>query len=590
MLQHLEVENLALIKNCSLDFYSGLTCITGETGAGKSLLLTAIRALTGSKLNANLLASSETKDLKVAALFTDADKYLPRELFSKLFLEQEQNIDPNSSANIELEAADLVITRKLTKANRNKVYINNDLCSLALLKECGTYLADIHSQNEQQDLIKSEKHLEFLDQYAGEAAMSCLLQIADLFRQDLNCKKQLKHLIEDPSKREQATRKLNAMLAEIESANIKDANEFDLLMQKREKYAKIDQLLHNLQQALAALNGTIEAENACGGVEISHNLQLCANALAKSEQLSPKLADLTTICTQIQSDVNELELNIREYLRALQYQPEQLKQLDERLSLLNDLQQKYAPKTLKLQDVLLYAEKLNLKLKLLADTEIERERLLKEHNRLQAELLQRADELHAIRKEASCKLAEEIKQVAKELALPNLEFEVAFTTSDDKAISEKGYDKVEFLISANLGKPPLPLAKVASGGESSRIFLALKVILAAVYKVPLLIFDEIDQGISGLAAKQVAAALRKLSKQHQVICISHQAQIVAQADHVYTVTKSSNLALLTTESEVKELTENEILAELARLLVAQADSETGLEAAKELRQAAFSDN
>lgn len=584
MLLHLEVENLALIKNCSLDFYQGLTCITGETGAGKSLLLTAMRALTGAKLDANLIVNAD--ELKVAALFADAKRYLPRQLILKLFpdLTVEDNSDKEQP---ELDMfSDLIITRKLAKNNRNRVYINNELSSLNLLKECGSYLADIHSQNEQQDLIKPERHLEFLDQYAGKEAKDCLNVLQDLSRKAIACKRALHRLIADPETREAAKEKLNSMLAEIVTAKIEDTNEFELLLQKRQKYEQVNVLLTQLNQALAALNGNAESGYQTGET-ISKNLQLCRNALDKAEQISPKLASLTQCCTAIQAELNELELSIRQYLKALQYQPEQLKQLDERLSLLNELMQKYAPKTQELSDVLVYKGKLTSKLALLDDTEIERERLLKEEADIQAELKKQADKLHAIRVEAAQNLVNEMELLAKDLALPHLKFVVDFTGSCATSLSEKGYDKVEFLISANLGKEPKPLAKVASGGESSRIFLALKVILAGVYKVPLLIFDEIDQGISGLAAKQVAFALRKLSKQHQVICISHQPAIVAQADHVYTVTKSSNVALQTTESEVKELTENEILAELARLLVAKADSQTGLEAAKELRQATF---
>lgn len=578
MLQHLEVQNLALIKNCSLDFYEGLTCITGETGAGKSLLLTAIRALTGAKLDTNLLGAEG--ELAVAALFTDANKYLPKSLLAKIFPDA-----PNEDLQGDFEeCSDLIITRKLTQTNRNKVYINNALSSLSLLKECGTYLADIHSQNEQQDLIKPERHLEFLDQYAAEEAETCLKEIATLYKQDWQCQKALKHLIDDPHKREAAAAKLNSMLSEIKAADIKAANEFELLMQKREKYDKLQQLLTNLQQALNALQG-LDSDNM-GGEPLSRILQLCHKSLERAEQISPKMANLVTLCAQTQSELNELELGISQYLQNLSYQPGDLQKIDDRLSLLNSLQQKYAPNSLSLADVLQYADKLNSKLELLADSEVERERLLQEHKRLQLALIKKADEMHLIRERAAQRLSAEMAEIAKNLALPYLKFSVAFTGSQHTTLSETGYDKVEFLLSANLGKEPKPLAKVASGGESSRIFLALKVILAKVYKVPLLIFDEIDQGISGLAAKQVAQALRKLSRQHQVICISHQAAIVAHADHVYTVTKTSNMNLQTTESEVKKLSEAEILAELARLLVAQADSKTGLEAAKELRKSA----
>lgn len=569
MLEHLEVENLALIKNCALDFYPGLTCITGETGAGKSLLLTAIRAITGAKLDANLLCADG--DLKVAAEFTDVKQCLPSDLASKVL-----------ASEAEFGEDSLIITRKLTHTNRNRIYINNELSSLTLLRQCGTYLADIHSQNEQQELIKPERHLEFLDQYAGQPALDLLNELAELFKQDQVCKQSLQHLIADPNKREAAKTKLTDMLSEIQQAKLKTADELDLLLQKRQKYEHLQKLLENLQTASAILDGTAGDSNA----SLSQSLQACYNALQKAEQISPKLETLTSACSNVQAMLNDLETDIQAYLHTFQYQPEQVKQLDERLNLLNNLISKYAPKTMSLQEVMQYESKLTEKLQLLDDTEATLKDLLAEHSNLQSKMTQLADKLHAIRLEAGQALAKDMEEVAHNLALPNLQFVVSLEKTQTQPITVKGYDKAEFLLSANLGQTPKPLAKVASGGESSRIFLALKVILAQAYKVPLLLFDEIDQGISGLACQQVAQALKQLSLQHQVICISHQPAIVAQAEHVYTVTKTSNLALQTTESEVSELNESEILGELSRLLVAQADSTVGLKAAKELRKAA----
>ena len=593
MLSHLEVDNLALIKNCSLDFYPGLTCISGETGAGKSLLLTAVKAITGSRLSSDLLGRKD-KELKVSAQFTQVERYLPPEILQE-FCGADPAADTDKDTETDTAAAsttvsdfadaDLIITRKLNAAMRNRIYINNELTNLSYLRKLGTYLADIHSQNEQQDLADPNKHLIFLDNYAGLEVKTLKTRLQELYSCYQEKKRALQHLIADPAKRESALRKLQDIVNEIEQADFSDS-EIDDLYKRRQKYQQLENLLHYLQTAEQALNSDFgDSENSYSG-SIAKELLRCRQALDKAAQISPKLQTLSQECGRLTEEMNNLELEITHYLHNLPYNEQEVTLIDKRLNVLQNLVEKYAPQTGTLAEVRAYGVKLQEKIRLLNDTEESRIKLVEETTELWTMMSAIAAELHEKRRQAAGNLEAAVCKVAGDLALPDLRFAVNITADANK-LQADGYDRAEFLLAANLGGELKPLARIASGGESSRIFLALKVILADIYKVPLLLFDEIDQGISGAAAQAVAGALKKLSRTHQVICISHQATIVAQADNVYQVYKSSDREANTTASCVKHLDESEIVAELTRLLAGESDMQEAVKLAKALRHDAL---
>lgn len=595
MLSHLEVDNLALIKNCSLDFYPGLTCISGETGAGKSLLLTAVKAITGSRLSSDLLGRKD-KELKVSAQFTQVERYLPPEILQE-FCGADPAADTDKDTDTETDTAaasttvsdfadaDLIITRKLNVAMRNRIYINNELTNLSYLRKLGTYLADIHSQNEQQDLADPNKHLIFLDNYAGLEVKTLKTRLQELYSCYQEKKRALQHLIADPAKRESALRKMQDIVNEIKQADFSDS-EIDDLYKRRQKYQQLENLLHYLQTAEQALNSDFgDSENSYSG-SISKELLRCRQALDKAAQISPKLQTLSQECGRLTEEMNNLELEITHYLHNLPYNEQEVTLIDKRLNVLQNLVEKYAPQTGTLAEVRAYGVKLQEKIRLLNDTEESRIKLVEETTELWTTMSAIAAELHEKRRQAAGKLEAAVCKVAGDLALPDLRFAVNITADANK-LQADGYDRAEILLAANLGGELKPLARIASGGESSRIFLALKVILADIYKVPLLLFDEIDQGISGAAAQAVAGALKKLSRTHQVICISHQATIVAQADNVYQVYKSSDREANTTASCVKHLDESEIVAELTRLLAGESDMQEAVKLAKALRHDAL---
>lgn len=596
MLSHLEVDNLALIKNCSLDFYPGLTCISGETGAGKSLLLTAVKAITGSRLSSDLLGRKD-KELKVSAQFTQVERYLPPEILQEFCVadtaadtdmdkDKETDTAAASTTVSDFAEAELIITRKLNAAMRNRIYINNELTNLSYLRKLGTYLADIHSQNEQQDLADPNKHLIFLDNYAGPEVKDLKTRLQELYSCYQEKKRALQHLIADPAKRESALRKMQDIVNEIEQADFSDS-EIDDLYKRRQKYQQLENLLQYLQTAEQALNSDFggDSENSYSG-SIAKELLRCRQALDKAAQISPKLQTLSQECSRLTEEMNNLELEITHYLHNLPYNEQEVMRIDKRLNVLQSLVEKYAPQTGNLAEVRTYGVKLQEKIRLLNDTEESRIKLVEETTELWTTMSAVAAELHEKRRQVAGKLEAAVCKVAGELALPDLRFAVNITADANK-LQADGYDRAEFLLAANLGGELKPLARIASGGESSRIFLALKVILADIYKVPLLLFDEIDQGISGAAAQAVAGALKKLSRTHQVICISHQATIVAQADNVYQVYKSSDREANTTASCVKHLDESEIVAELTRLLAGESDMQEAVKLAKALRHDAL---
>lgn len=581
MLSHLEIRNLALIKEADLELTKGLTCITGETGAGKSLLIGAIKLLLGAKANAALLSGAG--NLSVTGEFDEPAAYLPEELVKELVLAdgasgELEELQDGATSSLQ----SLVIRRNLTTANRSRAYVNNNLVNNEYLQKLSPFLADIHSQNEQQQLLKVSNHLNYLDAYAGSDCLILKAEIKKFYQELLDCKRKLNKLIADPEKRELALQKMQAQLQELKGAHL-EANEYEHLQIKRKKFIQLRNLGICLEKASALLNLERFNGDFDYGTGISGEFAACIKELEAASRISPKLNALVAKAETLHAEIGDFESDLHKVMQALPIDGEEYERLEARCELLNTLMYKYTAGG-SYEDLLLYIQKLESKIKLLEDTEIERIKLIEQAETLQEHLSSSAKKLHDLRAAAADNLAAEMQKVCAELWLPNITFKVELEALGLKGITADGWDRAEFLMSANLGQELKPLAKVASGGESSRLFLALKVIFAKIYPVPLLIFDEIDQGLSGQAAQQVALKLAELGSEHQVLCISHQAQIVAQADQVIKVSKITDEVLRQTETRIKQLDESEILEEIMRLLGDVEDEKLAHNMAESLRK------
>lgn len=533
MLINLHVKNLALIKEVDIDFSKGLVVLTGETGAGKSLILGSVNIALGNKVSKDIIRTG-TEHALVELTFS-VDEECQKKLKELDIYTEDGNT--------------VTVARKITES-RSVSKINGETVNLNTLKKVMGMFVDIHGQHDHQSLLYPEKHLEILDEFAGSEVEDLLLGIKNGYLKYCKLKKKLEEYDIDEGKRTREIEFAEFEVNEIESANLK-IGEDEEIEEIFKKISNSEQIVNCLSQVYNYLS--YESENGAGFV-----INRAIMDINSIKGMDEKIDQFQSILYDIDSMCRDLTADIADYNNELDFNPEYAREVEERYNTINHLKMKYG-KTI--EDVLAYMEKKQEYLEKLKNYTVEIEAIKAEIKQMEDRLRDLCADLSKKRKEAAKRLSGLVTQALVDLNFISVDF--AIDVEGDGRITEKGYDKVEFMISTNPGEPRRPLAKIASGGELSRIMLAIKSILAQEDKIGTLIFDEIDTGISGKTAQRVAEKLAKISRNHQVICISHLAQIAAMADNHYIIEKKSENN--STVTEIYHLTREQSVKEIVRI-------------------------
>lgn len=543
MLLELLIKNLAIIDNLSITFKPGLNVLTGETGAGKSIIVDALSLALGERASAEILKEG-AQEGSVQALFDTKDIKLPEDF-------------PASEDN------SLIVRRILSTSGKGRAYINDNIVNLSTLQTLGSLLVDIHSQHEHQSLMNKEKQLEVLDSFGGLEGLR--EEYKKLFIETNNLKEEIRKIEENIKFKEQRIDLLRYQINEITQAQLK-ADEEENLKQE----FNILKNSHRLSEAVNLARDLLyEAEESC--------LERITKVLQKLKDLStidPQLMETVELLSQARPLLEEASQTLRSLKEKYNIDPRRLDYLNERLDLIERLKKKYGSS---IGEIQLYLEKAGQELSSLEGSEDKLSFLKKELEEKKVALLRLAEELSERRGRAALIIEEAMERELKEVALEKAQFRVNLRRLDEPA--KHGIDDIEFEFSANPGEPPKPITKIASGGELSRLMLCLKVILAEVDRIPVLIFDEVDAGIGGVTADKVGQRLKKLSRQRQVLCITHLPQIASRADHhikVEKVQKKDSVSV-----KVRTLSSEERQEEIARMLSGKI-TDASLKHAKEL--------
>ncbi len=551
MLTHLHVKNLALIEEVEIDFSEGLNILTGETGAGKSIVIGSVGLALGDKFSREMLREG-------------ADYGLVELVFSVSRESQRQRL---SELGVALEEDQVILSRKiLDKRSINK--INGETVPLSQLKETASVLIDIHGQHEHQSLLQKKKHLEILDEFAKEDLGAVKEELAQVYRlwRELREKQQEAELDEESRLREISL--LEFQLDEIEKAGLEPGEDEQL----EQQYRRMTNGKKILEAAGAAYAMTGYEEPQAAGSAIGRALRELQNTASYDEELAPLLEQLS----DIDGLLNDFNRDMAEYLTSLEFSEEDFYRTEERLNLLNQLKAKYG-KTL--EEVLAFSEKTAERLMRLRDYDAYLLKLKQELADMEERLAVLCKKVSKIRKTCAKKLCGEIRKHLVDLNFLDVQFEMQFETLG--AYTVLGTDDVEFQISVNPGEPLRPLMKIASGGELSRIMLAIKTVLADKDDIDAVIFDEIDVGISGRTAQKVSEKMMLIGRTRQVICITHLAQIAAMADSHYRIEKLA--AHGETRTQIRRLGRGEMVEELARILGGAEITEAVIKNAEEMK-------
>ncbi|NLB44203.1 MAG: DNA repair protein RecN, partial [Clostridiaceae bacterium] len=536
----------------------GLLVLTGETGAGKSILIDAISALSGGRTSRDMVRYGQAS-ATVEALFSLSPGQLPADVGQDLGLDEKGR-------------SELILSREISAAGKSVCRINGRLTTLTQLRDVASSLIDIHGQHDQQAIFRVDSHLPLLDRYAGEPVAACLAGYADLLQRYRRCREAMRELGSDPGERARQIDLLSYQTREIAAAAIRP-NEDEELTERRRVLGHAEKIREALLESAEILSGD-DPSSVMGGIGT------VLSRLSAAARLDSSLTDLDEALRSAQDILQTASSDLRAALDAYDADPDELERIDERLDVLHKLKRKYGGS---LASVAAFLEKASAQLEKLSGGEARYDQLQAEQARLAAALLASARDLSDKRRAAATGLETKIARELHDLGMAGVRFSVQFADlpGQPSSFPASGLDTVEFLLSANPGEPLRPLARIASGGEASRIMLAIKTILADVDQVPVLIFDEIDTGVSGQTAGKVGEKMMALAQGRQVFCITHMAQIAAMADEHWLIEKQ--LSGGRTRTELRLLLESERETELARLLSGGVGDQAARQLAVQLR-------
>lgn len=539
MVTTLHIKNVGIIDDLSLDLNEGFNVLTGETGAGKTLIIGSLAILAGGRFSKEMIRNGEEFS------FVEANFYCP---------DNELAIDNN-----------IIVSREIHSNGRNSCKINGRLVTVNELKEFMSKILDIHGQQDSQLILNPMQHIIYLDKFIGKELEDNLNKYKVKLAEYNTLKQELKNTYGEDQEKERRLDLLCYQYNEIEQANLKE-NEEEELEEKHKMMQNAEKLKDNLCEVDNELN-----ENAV--VAISNAIR----SLEKIQDCGSKYTEKLSILKSSYYDIQELARDLSYMREDVNFDEEERNQIENRLDLIYSLKRKYGNT---ISEILKYSSKVEEEIHKIENLDEYHKKIKAKINVLKQELLEIANNMTNTRKKYAKELSTKINKELKDLEMPNARFEIQVDTADK--FYETGIDEVEFMICTNIGEELKPLVKIASGGEMARIMLAIKNVLADVDEVSTLVFDEIDTGISGKASKAVAEKMKSIAKSHQVICITHLPSIAAKGDHNYYISKQTKENK--TYTQIKKLSEEETIVEIARISSGEV-TEIAKAHAQELRKA-----
>lgn len=539
MISSLHIRNIGIIEDLSIDFNKGLNVLTGETGAGKTLIIDSLQIISGGRFSKEMIRKGETNS------FVELCLYCP---------ENQKAIEGN-----------IIVSREININGKNMCKINGRMVTVNELKDFMKQFIEIHGQNDNQNLLDSKLHLKYLDGFIGtEILGKDKEKYRTLYNRYLEIKEELKQNYGDDKERQRKLDLLRYQTEEIEQAKLKE-NEEQELEEKRNLFLNSEKIVENLNEADSLLSeNTIDS------------LSMAIRALEKIEGIDKKYERASNSLKSSYYELQELARDINGYKEDVYFDEEERNNIEERLDTIYSLKRKYGNS---IQEILEYNKQIQEEIEHIENLEEYNNKLKIELRKIEKEMNTLGKKMSEVRTEYAKKLSESINQELVDLEMKNAKIHVKVEYKEDEFF-KTGKDIVKFYITTNLGEDEKELSKIASGGEMSRTMLAIKKVLADTDKIPVLVFDEIDTGISGKAANSVAIKLKAIAKKHQVMCISHLPNIAAVADHNYFISK--NVKEERTKTQIKLLKENEVIEEIARISSGEINEVT-LQYAYELR-------
>ena len=551
MLTHLSIKNIAVIDRAQIDFSDGFNILTGETGAGKSIIINSLNILKGERASKELIRTGE-QSARVDGIFTVSDE-IRNEICDIIGIDFDEN--------------EIMISREFNLDGKNSVRINGSPITLSMLKSIGEYFVNIHGQHDSTSLLVKKSHLGFLDDFGGDKLKDALEEYKKVHAEYQDVKSKLEKLNTDETEKERRMDLLKYQIEEIEVANL-SLNEEDDLTERRNFLANAQKISENCLAAFDKLYDGEETGNS------AHDL--IWEAVKLIEQITEFNSDMDTVCkelTDVTYIISDNSHAIKKFADSLECNEYELNEIEERLDVIYNLKRKYG---VSVGDVLKYLEKIKKEYAEIEHSEEQIKFLSEKLKELELSRLEKAEKLSLLRKENAKILSEKICAELCDLEMAKTVFEVKI---EDTEFSNSGKDDVEFLISTNLGELPKPLSKIASGGELSRIILAIKSVITGEKSAETLIFDEVDTGVSGKTAQKIGEKLYKMTKSAQVICITHLAQIASLADKHFLIEKKTENGR--TKTEIMPIDGENRISEIARILGGEVITDLTRENAKE---------
>ncbi len=540
MISTINIKNIGIIDNLSIDLNKGFNVLTGETGAGKTLIIDSLSIISGGRFSKEMIRKGENYS------YVEACIYMP---------ESETSVDGN-----------IIVSREIYENGRNSCKINGRLVTVSELKEFMKNVIDIHGQLDNQTLLDKASHIGYLDSFIGEKILKLKSKYRELFDKYNKINLELKNNYGDEKEKQRKLDLLKYQLNEIEDAKLK-VGEDETLEEQRKIILNSEKIAESLEMADSALS-----EQAIDSINVA------IRALEKIENIDKEYEQKLSGLKNIYYDIQEIARDINGMKDDVCFDEEERNNIEERLDIIFSLKRKYGNS---IQEILQYKEEVEKEIFEIENLDEINNRLKNELKEIELKMAELAKQMNKIRVKEGNELAIKINKELQDLEMQNAKFEVEVISQEE--FNKNGLDIVEFLISTNIGEEKKPLIKIASGGEMSRIMLAIKSVLANVDKVPVLVFDEIDTGISGIAAKAVSMKMKNIARHHQVLCVTHLASIAAKGDSNYYISKEVNDNKTATKVEL--LTEEETIKEIARIASGEI-TDVALKHAMELRKSA----
>ena len=554
MLENIRIKNVALIEESDIKFKGGLNILSGETGSGKSMIIDSINFALGGRVNRDFIRK-DTESARVEALFS-GNEYI-NSILSENGIETEDDFS-------------VIITRTFNTSGKSVCRINGTMVTAGAVKNISEYLIDIHGQHEHQSLLNPKKHIFLLDKFCGVALDEKLEVLGVLYSQYKSVLKSIDELNGDEMQRAQRMDMLYFQKEDIENAKLKVGEEEELTERRK--------VLSNLEKVVRLAGNSLELlyEGSLNGVSATDNISDALYNIQTLADIDPSISHISENLSTVSALLDDVCHELKACFRNAESDPEELMRIDERLNMIYSLKRKYGKS---IAEILEFYNRIVKELEFMENSEEILSKLYLEKSKLEDEINLICKEISDIRKEKALIIESEIEKELKDLEMKNAIFKI--NIKDKEMFTSKGKDNVEFLISANMGEELKPLSRIASGGEMSRVMLALKSILSEVDTIDTFIFDEIDTGVSGRTAQKVAEKMSNVSKKNQIICITHLPQIASMADNHLLIEKYTENNRTTTD--VIQLSNEESISEICRLMGGVTITDATIQAAKDMK-------